>query len=353
MGSIKKVKNLSQSDSIPQSSILNPQSLNWYCRDKLNLLTVLLLPFSVIFRIITAFRRFLYRVGIKKTTHFPVPVIVIGNITVGGTGKTPLVIWLAEKLKKFGYSVGIVSRGYGVKLTAPCFVTKGQKASKVGDESLLIAERTNCPVVIYSKRVKAVQALLDKYDCDIVISDDGLQHYAMDRDIEVAVIDGERQLGNGFCLPAGPLREPVSRLKEVDFVVQNNGCKNEENYTMHLKPQPLTSVVNLTYCLDLDKLSGQIVHAVAGIGNPNRFFQTLRELGLQFIEHSFPDHYDYKYSDIDFGQNEIVIMTEKDAVKCRNFADDRHWFLPVSAEMDEAFLKDILFRLNIGDRKGG
>lgn len=318
----------------------------------------LLIPLTVIYRLVIALRRFLYHCGAKKVTKFAVPVIVVGNITVGGTGKTPLVIALASLLKEYGYRPGIVSRGYGGKaLSYPQRVTAKSDPVVVGDEALLLARRTACPVVIAPDRVAAVQRLLADEFCNIVISDDGLQHYALARDIEIVTLDGERGVGNGFCLPAGPLREPVKRLATVDFVVitKNYAASSAKDYlivpnaySLFLKPTALHSVRDPTISCPIATFNGKTVHAIAGIGNPSRFFKLLKQQELQVIEHAFPDHYLFKPQDIDCGQGAIVIMTEKDAVKCQRFADDRHWYLPVDAELDEVFktaLHNYLMRL--------
>ena len=331
------------------SVIYNYIVKSWY--KPFSWFTLLLLPFSLLFRCIVYLRRKLYQTRIKKTSHFSVPVIVIGNITVGGTGKTPLVIAITKFLKNKGFSPGIVSRGYGAKkLTSPRLVSTNDRAEAVGDEPLIIARNTESPVVIFSDRVTAVKHLLATQKCDVVISDDGLQHYAMGREIEVAVIDGKRQLGNGYCLPAGPLREPASRLKEADCLVYNgavhNGTNEQEkaHHTMMLKPQNFISVADSTRKTAIKLFKNQLIHAVAGIGNPERFFLLLRELGFKVIEHAFPDHHSFVKQDIDF-KDAIVIMTEKDAVKCEDFADHRHWYLSVVANIDENFTNSLLSNL--------
>jgi len=290
---------------------------------------ILLTPLSALFRCISATRRFLYKYKILKSQAFPVPIIIVGNISVGGTGKTPLVCWLADYLKEQGYKPGIVSRGYGGDNAKPQSVHVNSDPKKVGDEALLIVRNTQCPMVVCAKRVAAVDTLLKEHNCDVVISDDGLQHYALQRDVEIVVIDGERRFGNGHCLPAGPLREPLSRLKTVDFIVAN-GLAQEGEYQMLLKPGALINMKGLDQSLE----HRGTIHAVAGIGNPGRFFNTLREMGFDVIEHSYPDHHKFKVSDIDFGDAN-VIMTEKDAVKCEQFATEHHWYLPVSAQLDE------------------
>ncbi len=305
---------------------------HWY-RSSYTWLTLLLLPLAWLFRLAIFIRYFLYRYKIKKTISFPVPVIVVGNITVGGTGKTPFVIWLAQFLQKQGYRPGIVSRGVGGKrLNMPYWVDAKADPLTVGDEALLLVRRTQCPMVVSVDRVLAVKELLGKTNCNIVISDDGLQHYRLGRTIEIAIVDGERRFGNHCLLPAGPLREPLKRLNRVDLMVVNGGDKNEE--FMQLQGNKLASVK--THQIQaLADFKNKTVHAVAGIGNPTRFFQTLGDAKIQIIPHVFPDHYLYQPNDIYFADDLPVIMTEKDAVKCIGFADQRHWYLPVQAEMSE------------------
>jgi len=313
----------------------------WYDHHKL---AYLLLPLSWLYRFITALRRYGYKKGIFKTFIAPVPVIVVGNITVGGTGKTPLVIALVQFLKQRGYKPGIVSRGYGAQAKVyPKLVTADSDPLQVGDEPLLIAKNTHCPIVIDPKRVRAVQALLHQYACDIVISDDGLQHYALARTIEIAVIDGARRFGNGYCLPAGPLREPTARLKTVNFIVSNGKAQTNE-YAMNFKNKLLKNIALPNQIKNLSDFKGQTVHTVAGIGHPQRFFQTLREYGIMLIEHEFPDHYPYQAKDLQFKDNLPIIMTEKDAVKCSTFARPDCWYLAVEAELDDEFW------LNLNDR---
>ena len=294
-------------------------------------------PLAGLYRGIIAIRQHLYQSNIKKISRFPIPVIVIGNITLGGTGKTPLVAWLANWLTEQGKKPGLVSRGYGGKAaTWPQVVSENSDPRLVGEEAVMLVQQTHCPMVAGPDRVAAVNRLLANYDCDVVISDDGLQHYALGRDIEIAVIDGMRRFGNGFCLPAGPLREPKRRLCTVDFVITNGSAKKNE-YTMRVSAGNICQVMDNHRILDLTTCHGKIIHAVAAIGHPQRFFQQLQSLGLPFIPHEFPDHHFYQPADIDFGENAIVIMTEKDAVKCRKFADTRHWYLPIVVEVDEIF----------------
>lgn len=313
----------------------------WHHR---NLWSYLLLPISCLYRLVITIRRYCYRKKIFNTYKPPVPVVIVGNITVGGTGKTPLVIALTELLIRQGYSPGIVSRGYGGKSTHyPVSVTAMSSPQQVGDEPLLIARRTQIPVVVDPNRVRAVQCLLQNYSCDIIISDDGLQHYALKRDIEIAVLDDMARFGNGYCLPAGPLREPISRLSEVDYVIVNGQARADE-FAMQLQP---LSLINLTDNIQkpLAELRNQTVHAVAGIGNPHRFFHTLREAELQLIEHIFPDHHVYNANELQFADDLPIIMTEKDAVKCTGFSLNNGWYLPVTAKLSTVFESDLIHKI--------
>lgn len=301
----------------------------WYEK---HVLRWLLWPFSLIYQLLTKLRR-VYLTGLCQH-QFSVPVIVVGNLTVGGVGKTPLVIALAKQLQEKGLRVGIVSRGYGAKINQfPYEISTEDAASLVGDEPLLIAQKTACPVVIAPKRVQAVQYLLDNYQSQIIISDDGLQHYALGRAIEIVVVDGLRKLGNGLCLPAGPLRESAKRLQEADLIVVNEG-EWPEAYSMHLRPGKLTQIVTGKE-IEIERLTKPIA-AVAAIGHPQRFFRTLQNLGLAIIKYPFPDHYQFCLKDMQFREKE-VIMTEKDAVKCRPFALDSWYFLPVEAKLSDSF----------------
>ncbi|SRR5579883_312796 len=314
----------------------------WY-QPALHFLTLLLLPFSGLFASCIFLRRFLYRVGIIKTSYFDVPIIVVGNITVGGTGKTPFVIWLADFLISQGYRPGIVSRGAGGKPHhQPYWVQPQDSANEVGDEAVLLAQRSQCPVVISIDRVAAVRELLRQRQCDMVISDDGLQHYRLGRDIEIAIVDGVRRFGNGHLLPAGPLREPLSRLRSVDFVVVNGETTLPlTSFKMTLQPTDLISFLNLP------TLTEKKVHAIAAIGHPERFFLTLKQAGFDVIPHVFPDHHLYQPHELDFNDVLPIIMTEKDAVKCQSFADKRYWFLRVTAKIEGGLEQELLTKLKV------
>ncbi len=273
-------------------------------------------------------------------------MVVVGNIAVGGTGKTPLVVWLVRCLREHGYRPGVLCSGYGgTGGDWPRHVREDSDPAEVGDEAVLVAKRGGCPVVAGRDRVAAARSLLHRSDCDIVVSDDGLQHYRLARDLEIAVLDGLRRHGTGWCLPAGPLREPVSRLESVDFVVAKGSARAGE-YRMDLAGRTLRLAADDSIEVDAAALAATPVHAVAGIGNPASFFGCLRGLGLRIVPREFPDHHPFSAGDIEFPDDRPVIMTEKDAVKCRGFARERHWYLPVDAEVDPAFESDLIARLS-------
>ena len=319
----------------------------WYGRHPLALL---LAPFSWLYLSALACRRFMYVTGILPVTRLPVPVIVVGNLTAGGTGKTPLVIWLARYLQALAYKPGIVSRGYGGAAQPEALrVEADSDPALVGDEPVMLAQRTGCPVVVAPDRVKAAQALLRQTDCDILLSDDGLQHTSLARDVEIVVIDGKRRFGNGRCLPAGPLREPAARLDAVDLVVAGGSAATGE-YLMEYTGLPVTSLDGRQETA-LAGFREQRVHAVAGIGYPERFFSMLRRNGIDIEEHAFPDHHAFRRADLEFGDPAAVLMTEKDAVKCRRFGLENAWYVPVDVELPETFerkLKDLLEEVRDG-----
>ncbi len=308
----------------------------WYSRHPV---VYLLLPLSLIFWIVSSLRRWCYRAGICKVWRCAVPVVVVGNITVGGTGKTPLVIWLVEYLTELGWKPGVVARGYGGRAErSPQRVTADSEPGRVGDEPVSIVQRTHCPVYVAPDRPAAVRALLRDTDCDIVVSDDGLQHYALDRDIEIAVIDGRRRFGNGLLLPAGPLRESRRRLRTVDLTIVNGEAREHELH-MSIGRPGLRPLLPGRASSAITGLAGQPVHAVAGIGDPRRFFDLLRSYNLRVIEHAFPDHHALRPDDIVFADRFPVLMTEKDAVKCARFAGPEHWVVQVSATPDDHFIE--------------
>ena len=307
-----------------------------------------LVPVSWLFCLLVWLRRVTYRSGLRRVYRAPVPVIVVGNITLGGTGKTPLVIWLADFLRDRGYRPGIVSRGYrGKSADWPRLVGADSDPALVGDEPVLLARRCACPVVVDPERSAAVRFLLARHDCDVVISDDGLQHYALARDIEIAVLDGARRAGNGFCLPAGPLREPASRLGEMDMVVIN-GAAGPGEYSMQLRGGFARNLADPQLQVPLLSFGGRVVHALAAIGRPERFFQDLEAAGLDIQAHEFPDHHAFRKEDLEFSDDKPVLMTEKDAVKVAPFANARFWVVPVSAELAPAFGQRVLESLPRG-----
>ena len=300
----------------------------WY---RLTPVTVLLLPLAAIYCLVMLARKALYRIGATRSERVGAPVIVVGNVTVGGTGKTPLVVWLAHWLRAQGYVPGIVTRGYrGMSDVWPLEVTAQTDVRLCGDESLLLARRAGCPVVADPVRPRAAIRLVQEHACNVIVSDDGLQHLALARDIEIAVVDGDRRLGNGFCLPAGPLREPASRLRSVNAVV-TQGVPQPGEIGMVLAGAEFKRLSG-SGSATAGRFAGKRTHAVAAIGNPARFFERLRRLGLDPVEHPFPDHHAFSPMDLNFGEDVPVIMTEKDAVKCQAFAGADWWYLEVSAE---------------------
>lgn len=326
----------------------------WYRRSPLCLL---LLPLAAVYGAIIRLRRWAYRFGLVSVWRAPLPVIVVGNLTVGGTGKSPLVIWLTQQMQQKGIRVGVVSRGYGARLhAAATLVTVTSDAAEVGDEPLMILLRTAAPVAVARQRKLAVQELLRHHQLDLIIADDGLQHYGLARDFELLVIDGQRHFGNGLLLPAGPLREWVGRLKEADALVVNGGACNSDDLAgalaMELK---FSSAVNLVSG-ELKVVAGlQDGVAIAGIGNPERFFNLLRTAGVRLQECvPFADHQPYRLEDLASLTTgaQPLLMTEKDAVKCRRFAKPNWWYLPVEVEfadgVGEALFEKILRRVSDG-----
>lgn len=291
-------------------------------------------PFAALYGAISRARAERLR---AQAQHVGVPVIVVGNISIGGTGKTPFTIWLVERLREWGWRPGVVSRGYGGRAPRyPYEVPINDDPALCGDEPLLIAQRAGCPVVVDPDRVAAARQLIARGNVDIIISDDGLQHLRLARDLEICLIDGRRGLGNGALLPAGPLREPPSRLQSVDLVVVNGeGASQPGALRMSLQTAaPLR--LNDGAVRALADFRGQRVHAVAGIGDPSRFFAGLTAAGMEVVPHAFADHHAYRPEDLAFGDGLPVLMTEKDAVKCRAFADARLWAVPVAAQFSEA-----------------
>ena len=305
----------------------------------------LLWPASLLFGLAVLLRIISYKLRILKSSHPGIPVIVVGNLSVGGSGKTPLALWIAEFLKAKGWSPAIVSRGYGGRATAPRAATIASEASEVGDEPVVLARRSGCPVWVGPDRARTIEALRMQHpDVDVLILDDGLQHYRLRRDLEVAVVDA-RGFGNGFLLPAGPLREPAWRLRTVDAVV-TNGFSRKESFSMVLVGDTLHRMTDARDRQPAAAFAGQKVHAVAGIGDPKRFFLHLAAFGLRPMPHPFPDHYAFSPHDLEFGDELPVMLTEKDAVKLRHAARPNWWVLPVTAKLDPAFGDWLLGRLD-------
>ena len=322
---------------------------HWY---RTSALHFFLLPVSVVFRLLSGLRRMLYRNNVLKSEWLPVPVMVIGNINVGGSGKTPLTLWLAQQLLENGWHPGIISRGYGGASSSAQAVYSTSSPDDVGDEAALMAQRKLCPVWIGRDRPAAARALLSAYpECDVILSDDGLQHYRLQRDVEIVVIDGVRRFGNGWLLPAGPLREPVSRLKQADAIVINGGIAGPSEFAMLLHGATFYNLLNPGVTAQAADFLGQNLHAIAGIGHPERFFAHLKDLGLKVQAHPFPDHHHFTSKDLGFTDADAVLMTEKDAVKCSAFANEKCWVLRVDAQPDPALAQLILERISLNGRQ--
>ncbi|MGH8218638.1 MAG: tetraacyldisaccharide 4'-kinase [Steroidobacteraceae bacterium] len=334
----------------PQAGAGNEGPPPWIARFSLALLQ----PLAWLYGIAVQARRRAYERGLFSVHASGRPVVVIGNLTVGGTGKTPLVLWLATQLSARGLTVGIVSRGYGRTTAGPCRVNSDSRWEEVGDEPLLLRRRTGCPVVVAEDRVAAARRLAAE-GVDIILSDDGLQHLRLARDFEILVMDGARGFGRGRLLPAGPLREPAARAATVDYVVVNGSadCTGSADSTaLHAALQGRTGpVATMQLALgrvhrvdgggpsrELASFEGTPVpvHAVAGIGHPARFFRSLAARGLHLIEHAFPDHHRFARGELDFADDLPILMTEKDAVRCTSFATPRMWYVPVDAALEEA-----------------
>ncbi|QSP93618.1 tetraacyldisaccharide 4'-kinase [Marinobacter salinisoli] len=321
-----------------------------------------LAPFSWLFQAVSGTRR--RKAWDVKDDDLPVPVIVVGNITAGGTGKSPLTAWLVSELKNAGWRPVVLSRGYGGKSSQyPLLVTADSDPRVVGDEPVMLAQTTAMPVVVDPQRRRGAAWALEKGLGDVLVCDDGLQHYQLPRDLELAVFDGARGIGNGAIIPVGPLREPVSRLSSVDFMVINGGpfaageklesfqdIKHPDIYAMALEPSSLTNL-NTGESRPLADLQGRSVRAVAGIGNPGRFFDTLRALGAEVTEAPFADHHQFKAADLESGASQWIVMTAKDAVKCRSFAPDNAWVFSVQATLSEDFAGAVMARIRENARK--
>jgi len=292
-----------------------------------------LVPISWLFAVIAGLRRLLYRTGVLPAVRLDVPVIVIGNLTAGGTGKTPFTLWLAGRLRQHGLHAGIASRGYGrVRAGGARIVRCDDDPVQVGDEALMMARRDVGPVAVCERRVEAARVLAGQ-GVDVILCDDGLQHYALARDMEIAVIDGERRFGNGRLLPAGPLREPVARLQTVGWRICHGGEPGPEEIGMRVEGAVLRRLGQDVTAL-LSDFRGRRCHAVAAIGHPERFFATLRDAGIEVIPHPLPDHATPRLPALGVREGEVVLMTEKDAVKCLDGDRFDAWFLPVDARLD-------------------
>ncbi|HJV93759.1 MAG TPA: tetraacyldisaccharide 4'-kinase [Azonexus sp.] len=317
----------------------------WFEQRRLSPALWLLLPLAWVFPLLAWLNR-----RLTAAERLPVPVVVVGNITVGGAGKTPLSIWLARQLSTRGWRPAIVSRGYGGAAAEPRPVTASALPGEVGDEPILLARRSGVPVWVGRNRAAAGRALLAAHpEVDIVLCDDGLQHYRLARDVELAVFDG-RGAGNGWRLPLGPLREPLRRLATVDAVVCNGVPdgrldRSIPQFAMHLEAGVFYRLDDPGQTCEAASLQGKKLHALAGIGDPGRFFRTLTALGLVFEAHPFPDHHAYVAADLAFARDGILLMTEKDAVKCVGLTAGETWVLPVEAELSPALIDLILEKL--------
>jgi tetraacyldisaccharide 4'-kinase len=314
----------------------------------------LALPLSWLYCLLATLHRLSWRTPLRRPRRVGAPLVVVGNVTTGGTGKTPLVLALAGHFQRIGKTPGIISRGYGgTSGPGPQLVTAADSAAEVGDEPLLLQRRSGLPVAVCAERFLAARLLVEKAGCDVIISDDGMQHHRLHRDVDVVVIDGIHGLGNGWCLPAGPLREPASALRRADFVVYNGVCGkpveghgDSTTYRMSMAADQLQDLGEPSRRMPLASLSGR-VHAVAGLGNPERFFRALEESGLDIIRHPFPDHHPYAEADFSFAdETSVIVMTEKDAVKCASLdIPGAVRVLPVTARLDDAFFQGLEARL--------
>lgn len=311
----------------------------WYGR---SVISLLLLPLSGLFWVVITIRKIVYTSIPGLRRKFPVPIIVVGNISVGGTGKTPMVIYLCEELKNLGYKIGVASRGYGGDVTVRTLLQSSHSANEVGDEPILIFKRTNVPVMVGANRSEIIDRLISDHQCEIVVCDDGLQDYRFVHDIEISMVDGDRQFGNRRLLPAGPLRERVNRVFECDLqVVTSRSVPELSADCMKFQIHDLVAINDPNSRRPIRSLKGKTAHAIAGIANPRRFFDLLRAQGLKLIEHAYDDHAVYSPSDFEFPDNYPVLITEKDAVKCVNFDAENVWYLPVTAQLPDSFVPRI------------
>ncbi len=310
---------------------------SWY---KKSLWLYLLFPFSAVISYLTSRRRRKFLKDTENRFKSKTPLIVVGNLTIGGTGKTPLVKYIASELQKLGYKPGLVSRGYGGKFKETLMVTDQTPVKQTGDEAQILST-LNLPFYIDKNRVRALKALNENHDCDIIISDDGLQHYQMNRDIEIVVIDGKRRFGNNLSFPAGPLRESKKRLDSVDFIVNNSGPTEEGEHLMNISPSKFIHLKSgKSYPVEEWPMHKQ-VHAVAGLGNPGRFFDLLARLGFDIVRHPFPDHHNFMSSELHYLDHLPIVMTEKDASKCKDFDNNRIWYLTIESDVSDKFIDEL------------
>jgi tetraacyldisaccharide 4'-kinase len=336
---------------MPDEMLLKLIETAWARKNALYYLV--LVPLSWLFAVIIYIRKSAYQLGILKSCRLPVPVIVVGNITVGGNGKTPVVMWLVEQLRSHGYQPGVVSRGYGGSSKLPTSVNAHSNTAEVGDEPVLIASRCDCPVWVGTNRLRVATELLKAHpDCNIIVSDDGLQHYALKRDVEIVVTQPEQRTEKLRLLPAGPLREPLTRLKTVDAIVSNGEKSRSEHsnpttFEMQLIGEQFYNLLDNNIKASAADFKHKTIKAIAGIGKPVRFFEHLNKLGMDFSSASFDDHYAYTAQDLARMECDVLIMTEKDAVKCKAFAQPHHWVLPVQASIDAGLMPLILNKIGM------
>ena len=313
----------------------------WYGK---NPLAYLLMPLSCLFQLLSSQRR---RKQLTNQIVFTKPIIIVGNITVGGTGKTPMVSALVNKLQNYNYRVGVASRGYHGEIKQATLIKEEHTAQQVGDESLLIYRKTLAPVVIGADRMSVIKTLIEKHDCDVIVCDDGLQDYRFKHDVEIVMVDGDRVLGNQQLLPAGPLRESIERAHKADFIVTTSKAVPAiSSDCMRLNIKEAIAMNNTGNVSSLSVWQGKMVHAIAGIANPQRFFSALKAKGLIVKEHEFPDHAKLDRTDVIFSDQKPVFMTEKDAVKCQHLNLQDAWYVPVHVELPSNFVNRVMARLN-------
>lgn len=319
-------------------------SKKWY-QPSVSISLLALLPFSYLFRGIITCRRFAYQHHWLSSYRSSLPVIVVGNITLGGTGKTPFVIYLANYLRQQGFHPAIILRGVGGTAATPIVVTEHSSAFEVGDEAMLLFKHSGAPIIVSKNRTVAAQIIEKMGCCNIIISDDGLQHYQLQRDIEIILVDAERQFGNQQLLPAGPLREPVNRLTSADLIIENGTTASQLGFSARYQPVAFIAVTNPNITKSLHDFTNQTIHAVCGIGHPEQFLSMLKQLRINTIPHIFKDHHLYTHDDITFDDKLSIIMTEKDAVKCKEIANENAWYLAVQLIIDEEFKKALQRKL--------